>query len=183
MEITLIMAASENGVIGRDNKLPWHLPADLRHFVRHTKGKTLLMGRRTYDSLEPTPSRPNPLPERRILVVTARPGEFPFEADDVIPVGSVQEGLAMAEALGVVELMVAGGHSVYMEAWPWADRIRLTRVHADLEGDTFIGEPDGRRWEVVESQPHSADERNPYDYSFILLERRREPESESGAES
>ncbi len=180
MEITLIMAASENGVIGRDNQLPWHLPADLRHFVRHTKGKTLLMGRRTYDSLDPTPNRPNPLTDRRILVVTARPGEFPFEANDVIPVGSVQEGFAMAEALDVEELMVAGGHSVYMEAWPWADRIRLTRIHAELEGDTFIGEPDSSRWQVVESEFHPADDKNPYDFTFLVLERRRDRGEEGG---
>lgn len=173
MDITMIMAAGDNGVIGVNNRLPWYLPADLRYFARQTRGHTLLLGRRTYESLDPSPERPNPLAERRLLVVTARPGEFPFEADDVMPVGSVQEGLAMAEALDVDELMVAGGHSVFMEAWPWAHRILLTRVHADFEGDTFIAEPDPDTWEVVSEEPHSPDAANPYPYTFQVLERRR----------
>ena len=169
----MIMAAADNGAIGLNNRLPWHLPADLRYFARQTRGKTLLLGRRTYESLEPTPERPNPLPGRRLLVVTGRPGEFPFEADDVIAVGSVQEGLAMAEALDAEDLMVAGGHSVFMEAWPWANRIRLTRVHADFEGDTFIPQPDPSAWAVVSEETHPADEANPYSFSFQVLERRR----------
>lgn len=174
MEITMIMAAGDNGVIGADNRLPWHLPADLRYFAEQTRGKTLLVGRRTYESLEPTPDRPNPLPGRRLLVVTGRPGEFPFEADDVIPVGSVQEGLAMAEALDAAELMVIGGHSVFMEAWPWADRIRLTRVHGEFEGDTFIAEPAPGQWQVVSETERAADEANPYACTFQVLERRRD---------
>jgi len=173
MEITMIMAAADNGTIGVNNRLPWYLPADLRYFARHTKGKTLLLGRRTYESLDPTPERPNPLPERRLLVVTGRPTDFPYEADEVIPVGSVQEGLAMAEALDVEELMVAGGHSVFMEAWPWADRIRITRVHADIDGDTFMPEPAPLSWKLVSEESHPADDANPYAYTFRVLERRR----------
>ncbi|MEF8793697.1 dihydrofolate reductase [Thiohalorhabdus sp.] len=173
MDITMIMAAADNGSIGVNNRLPWHLPGDLRYFVRHTKGKTLLMGRRTYESLDPTPQLPNPLSERRLLVVTGRPTDFPYEADDVIPVGSVQEGLAMAEALDVSELMVAGGHSVFMEAWPWADLIRLTRVHADVDGDTFMPEPDPLAWEVVSEESHPADDTNPHPFTFQVLVRRR----------
>ena len=173
MELTMIMAADDNGVIGFRNRLPWHLPADLRHFARQTRGHTLLMGRRTYESLEPTAARPNPLPERRLLVVTGRPGEFPFEADDVIAVGSVQEGLAMAEALEVDELIVTGGHSVFMEAWPWSHRIILTRVHGEFEGDTFIPEPAPAAWELVSEEYRAADADNPYPVTFQVLERRR----------
>jgi dihydrofolate reductase len=172
MDLTMIMAAGENGVIGYENRLPWHLPADLRHFARQTRGKTLLIGRRTYESIGPTPDTPNPLPDRRLLVVTGRPGEFPYEAADVIAVGSVQEGLAMAEALDVDELMVAGGHSVFMEAWPWSRRIILTRVHGEFEGDTFIPAPDPTRWRVVSEEGHAADDDNPYPYTFQVLERR-----------
>jgi len=171
MEITLIMAAADNGAIGVSNRLPWHLPADLRYFARQTRGKTLLIGRRTYESLNPGPEHPNPLAERRLLVVTGRPAEFPFEAVDVIPVGSVQEGLAMAEALDVEELMVAGGHSVFMEAWPWASRILLTRVHGEFEADTFIPEPDPGAWQVVSEEAHAADSANPCPYTFKVLER------------
>ena len=173
MDITLIMAAADNGAIGVDNRLPWHLPADLRYFARQTRGKTLLVGRRTYESLAPSPERPNPLPERRLLVVTGRPGEFPFEANDVIPVGSVQEGLAMAEALDVDELMVIGGHSVFMEAWPWAHRILLTRVHGEFEADTFVPEPDPKTWQVMSEETHTADAANPYPHTFQVLERAR----------
>ena len=174
MRITMIMAAADNGVIGADNGLPWHLPADLRHFARQTSGKTLLMGRRTHQSLNPTPDRPNPLPNRRLLVVTGRPCEFPYESGDVIPVGSVQEGLAMAEALDVEELMVAGGHSVFMETWPWADRILLTRVHADVAGDTYVPEPDPQQWEEQETEFHPADADNPYPFTVKVLDRVRQ---------
>ncbi len=180
MQITLIMAATENGVIGQNNKLPWHLPADLQHFVRHTKGKTLLLGRNTYASLGPTPHRPNPLPHRRLLVVTNHPDAFPSKAEDVTPVGSVQEGIALAKARGVEELMVAGGHSVYRAVWPWADRIRLTRIHTELEGDTFIPDPDSRQWQVIEASFRPADEKNPYDLTFFLLARRKASENLAG---
>lgn len=178
MEITLIMAADENGVIGSRNRLPWHLPADLRYFVRHTRDKTLLMGRRTYESLRPGPERPNPLGKgRRLVVITGRPGEFPYEAEDVIPAGSVQEGLALAEAMDTDELMVCGGHSVFMEAWPWASRIRLTRVHGEFEGDTYIPDPDPDQWEAVETTYQPADADNPYACTFLVLERKRKEEA------
>ncbi|HKL77982.1 MAG TPA: dihydrofolate reductase [Gammaproteobacteria bacterium] len=177
MRITMIMAAADNGVIGANNQLPWHLPADLRYFARQTRGKTLLMGRRTYQSLDPRPDRPNPLRERRLLVVTGRPGEFPYESEEVIPVGSVQEGLAMAEALDVDDLMVAGGHSVFMEAWPWADRILLTRVHADVPGDTFVPEPDPAQWSVVDTAYNPPDSKNPLPFTFLIMDRIRQPAS------
>ncbi|MFP4561436.1 MAG: dihydrofolate reductase [Thiohalorhabdus sp.] len=172
MQITMIMAASDNGVIGVDNRLPWNLPDDLRFFARQTRGKMVLMGRRTYDSLGPTAERPNPLPKRTLLVVTGRPGDFPLECQEVVPVGSVQEGLAMAEALGEEELMVAGGHSVFMEAWPFADRILLTRVHGQVEGDTFIPDPDPRKWREVSRDHHPVDPDHTFPFTTFTLERR-----------
>ncbi|MFA9461020.1 dihydrofolate reductase [Thiohalorhabdus sp. Cl-TMA] len=173
MQITMIMVASDDGVIGFNNQLPWHLPDDLRFFVRQTRGKMILMGNGTYKSLEPTPEKPNPLPGRKLLVVTGRPGEFPYENDEVVPVGSVQEGLAMAEALDEEELMVAGGHSVFMEAWPFADRLLLTRVHGDFEGDTFISDPDPNKWKVMSSEYHPADERHSHPFTTMELLRVR----------
>lgn len=172
MEITLMVAAAENGVIGADNRLPWHLPADLRYFARQTKGKTLLMGRRTYESLGPTPERPNPLAGRRLIVVSSDPDTLP-EGDDIIPVSSVRNGVAWAEALEVPELMVVGGAGVFAETLPWADRLRLTRVHTEPVGDTYFPHPDPAEWHPVDSSTHPADFDNPHPYTFWVLERRR----------
>ena len=171
MEITLMLAAAENGVIGADNRLPWHLPADLRYFFRQTKGKTLLMGRKTYESLGPRPERPNPLPGRRLIVVSSNPNALP-DTEEVIAVPSVPQGVAWARAQEVPELMVVGGAAVFNEVLPWADRLLLTRVHTHPEGDTFFADPDPEQWEAVHASAHAADLDNPHPYTFWILERR-----------
>ncbi|KPV41549.1 hypothetical protein AN478_03020 [Thiohalorhabdus denitrificans] len=171
MEITLLVAAAENGVIGRDNRMPWHLPADLRYFARVTKGGTLLMGRKTYDSLRPSADRPNPLPGRRLLVVTRDPGRLP-EHPEVIPVGSPEEGIARAEEMGATELFVVGGAQLFRDTWDRAQRLRLTRVHAEPEGDTFLPDPVPAEWRTVEAHEHPADADNPHACTFLVLERR-----------
>ncbi|MFA9459571.1 dihydrofolate reductase [Thiohalorhabdus sp. Cl-TMA] len=170
MDITLLVAAAENGVIGKDNRMPWHLPADLRYFARQTKGRHLLMGRKTYDSLGPTAEGPNPLPGRRLIVVTREPERLPAHPE-VIPVGSVEAGIARAEEAGEAELFVVGGAQIFREAWPRANRLRLTRVHCAPEGDTVLTDPDFTEWSLVESHQSPADEKNPYACTFWVFER------------
>lgn len=172
MRVTLLVAAADNGVIGRDNRLPWHLPADMRYFARTTKGATLLMGRKTYDSLGPTSERPNPLSGRRLIVVSRSPERLP-DHPEVVPAASVRDGIGWAEDHGDSELFVVGGAQIFEQAWPYADRLRLTRVHAEPDGDTRFPDPDPDQWQVVEADRHPADDDNPHACTFWVLDRRQ----------
>ena len=157
VRVTIIAAIARNGVVGRDGGLPWSLPADLRHFMRTTRGHTLVMGRRTWDSL------PRPLPGRMHAVVTSRPG-VPVEPGVVAAFASVADALAAAaehersrrqagEAGGIepsdanphdAEIFIAGGEAIWREVWPIVDRAILSRIDADFEGDArFVEPPDG----------------------------------------
>ena len=158
--ISLIAAMADNRVIGQGNRLPWHLPADLRHFKALTVGKPIIMGRRTWESL------PGLLPDRPHIVVTRNPA---YRAEGCTVAHSVEEALAAAG--DVPEVMIVGGADFYAEMLPHADRIYLTLVHAQLEGDAFFPEYDPAEWEQLEREDHAPDERNPCPYSFITLQR------------
>jgi dihydrofolate reductase len=157
--LTAVFAASDNDVIGRDNALPWHLPADFAHFRRVTMGKPILMGRRTYQSIG------RPLPGRRNLVLSR--GDF--VAPGVETVHSIEEALALVA--GEPELANIGGAEVLRLALPRTGRIYLTRVHATVEGDTFLPPLPAAEWREVAREERAADERNAYAMSFITLDR------------
>lgn len=166
LRMAIIVAVSENGVIGRDNDLPWHLPEDLRHFRRVTMGKPVLMGRKTYESIG------KPLPGRTNIVITRNPA---FEAEGVRRVESLDEGLALAEQIarqeGVEEAVVIGGAQIYALALPAADRLYITRVHANIEGDTMLPSIDWSQWRETSREPHQGSGKTPYDYSFVTFDR------------
>lgn len=154
-----VIAASDNDVIGRDNALPWHLPADLAHFKRVTLGHAVLMGRQTFEAIG------RPLPGRRNLVLS-RSG---FRAPGVETVASLDEACAL---LGDGEcLMVIGGAQVLELALPRVQRIHLTRVHAQVQGDTRLPPLPPGQWRETARQARGADERNAWPMSFITLER------------
>ena len=159
--IGLVVAAAENGVIGRDNALPWRLPEDLRRFKALTLGKPVLMGRRTYDSIG------RALPGRRNLVLTRNRR---WQAADVHVVHSLAE--ALAQAAPAPELLVIGGEALFRDLLHQAERIYLTRVHATLAGDTHFPALDPGAWREVTREHHPADARHAYPMSFITLERR-----------
>ena len=162
MTISLVAAVARGGVIGRDNTIPWRIPADLARFREITMGHPVVMGRRTWDSI---PARFRPLPGRRNLVVTRRPLDVP----GVEAVGSVEEALArVAEA---PEVAVIGGAQLWRETLPRIGRIHLTRVHANVAGDTFFPELDPAQWREVDRREAAADERNAYPMTFVTLER------------
>jgi len=167
VRLTLVVAAAENGVIGRDGALPWHLPADLRHFKRSTLGKPILMGRKTHQSIG------RALPGRLNLVLTRQQD---YAAPGCVLVHSLDEALARAAAEGAEELMVIGGAGLYREALPRAERILLTRVHGEFEGDTRLPTFDPAEWLERSRSRREADEANPVAMSFIELARRRTPE-------
>lgn len=159
--ITLVLAVADNGVIGRDNALPWHLPADLAHFKQLTLGKPIVMGRRTFASIG------RPLPGRHNVVVTR---DRAFAVDGVTVVHGFEEALAACGA--VAEVMIIGGAAVFAAALPRAGRIHLTRVHASVAGDVHFPPLDPLVWHEVASQARQADAKNAYAMTFVTLERR-----------
>ncbi|MFL6600632.1 MAG: dihydrofolate reductase [Steroidobacteraceae bacterium] len=161
--ISLVVAMARNHVIGRDNGLPWRLPADLKHFKSVTWGKPILMGRKTFESIG------KPLPGRANLVLTRDRGWL-------APAG-VLVAHALDEALGYAhhapEVAGIGGAEVFRLLMPLATRIHLTRIDADIPGDTVFPSIDPTQWEEVESRQFAADERNAFDMRFVTLERVR----------
>lgn len=161
MRIALIAALDRNGLIGRDNALPWRLPADLQHFKRLTLGKPIVMGRLTWESLG------RPLPGRHNIVLTRDPA---YHAEGASVVHSIDAALAAAGA--VDEVMVIGGAALYRTLLPRAARLYLTRIDAAFDGDAWFPEVDPAAWREVARETHAPDERNPYPYAFVTLERR-----------
>lgn len=158
--VALVVAMADNGVIGRDNGLPWRLPADLQHFKALTMGKPVVMGRRTWESIG------RPLPGRHNIVVSRDPA---YSAPGCTVVHSVPAALEVAA--DAPEVMVIGGAQLYRETLDRAERIYLTRVRAEVEGDTRFPDLDADRWRELSRESHQADERNQYDYDFVVLER------------
>ncbi|MET0067520.1 MAG: dihydrofolate reductase [Candidatus Thiodiazotropha sp.] len=159
--ISLIAAMARNGVIGRDNRLPWHLPVDLQHFKALTLGKPMVMGRRTWESL------PGLLPGRRHVVVSRNPD---FQAEGADRVSSLDEAMRLLQ--GTPEIMIVGGAQLYTAILPNADRLYLTRVEAELNGDAVFPEIDWNQWQETSRESRPADEKNPYDCTFLTYERR-----------
>ena len=158
--ISLILAMSNNGVIGRNNQLPWRLPADLAHFKTLTMGKPMVMGRKTWESL------PGLLPGRRHIVVTR---DESYQAEGCTLVHSLDE--ALNATAGAAEVMIVGGGTLYKEMLPRANRLYLTLVDTEVEGDAHFPEIEWPVWREVSRQRHEPDERNPHAYTFVELER------------
>lgn len=160
MIISIIVAIGENHAIGKNNQLLWHMPNDLKHFKEITSGRTIIMGRKTFDSVG------KPLPRRRNIVVTRQ--------DIAIPgcevVKSIDEGLALCAE--DEEVFIGGGAEIYKQAMEKTNRIYLTIIHRDFEADTFFPEIDYLMWDEVSREYYEPDEKNPLPYSFIQLNRR-----------
>lgn len=164
MQISIIVAVAENGVIGRGGELPWRLSADLQRFKRLTMGHTIIMGRRTWESIG------RPLPGRRTIVVT-RQSDYRTNAADVTVVSSLDAALSTAEKAGEVEAFIVGGAELYRDALSRADRLYVTRVLAKVDGDTWFPDVDWSKWRKVESELTHADEKNDYPAQFEVHER------------
>lgn len=163
MTVSIIAIVAANDVIGRGNQLPWHMPADLKRFKQLTMGHHLIMGRKTYQSLG------KPLPGRINVVVTRN---LDFTPDGVAVARSVDEAISKAEAAGDDEIFIGGGADIYAQTLHRADRMYITRLHGEPEGDTFFPEfDDVNEWKLVDAEHFEADERNEYPYSFLTYER------------
>ena len=158
-EVVMILARANNGVIGRDGSLPWHLPADLRHFKALTQGTPMIMGRKTFESL------PGLLDGRRHIVLTR---DTDWQEDGAEVARSVEDALHIANA---PHISVIGGAEIYRQFLPIADRIELTEVHIEADGDASIPLPDPAVWKEAKREHHAADGSRPA-YSFVSLRRR-----------
>lgn len=157
--ISLVVAMANKRVIGKDQQMPWHMPADLAHFKKVTLGHPIIMGRKTYESIG------RPLPGRQNIVVTRQ--NITIDGCDIAH--------SLDEALSIVnnkeQIMIIGGGVLFLEALPIAQRLHLTLIDLDVEGDTFFPEWNPDEWQMISEEAHAADSKNPYDYRFITLER------------
>lgn len=162
--IAIIVAASENNVIGINNQLPWQLPADLQFFKNTTWGFPVIMGRKTFESMG------RPLKGRQNIVIT-RQADYNHPGIAVVP--SLEAALEVAREQDAERIFITGGTEIFKLAWPVVDRIYRTRVHAIVEGDAYFPEIAWDEWELVHSAPHAADEKNKYAYTFETWERKK----------
>ncbi len=163
MKVSLVVAMARNGVIGRDGKLPWHLPDDLKRFKATTVGRAVIMGRKTFESIGKA------LPNRQNIVITRRGELATATAQGCDVVASLEE--ALARVLVRDECFVIGGGEIYRAALPRADRILLTQVDADVEGDVRFPPFDAKEWTEVACESHPADERHAYAFAIVTLQR------------
>ncbi|MEO3406542.1 dihydrofolate reductase [Mucilaginibacter sp. CAU 1740] len=160
MILSIIVAIAKNHAIGKDNKLLWHLPNDLKHFKDTTSGHTVIMGRKTFDSVG------KPLPKRRNIVITRQ--AISIEGCEVVD--SLEAAVALCKAED--EVFIVGGAEIYRQAIPLTDRIYLTIIDHEFEGDTFFPELNPDEWQETKHEDFEPDEKNKYKYKFITLERR-----------
>ena len=166
MKLSLIVAIAENGVIGREGELPWHIAADLRRFKRLTMGHAIVMGRKTWESIG------RALPGRTSIIIT-RSTDYDPGTPQALVAQSLDEALTHASQADCEQdqIFIIGGAAIYADALPRAERLYLTRVHANVDGDVSFPSIDWGRWELREQSRHTADALNDYDYTFEMYER------------
>ena len=160
MTLSLIVAITKNNVIGKDNQMPWHLPADLAWFRKNTTGKPVIMGRKTFESIG------RPLPKWTNIVLS----RTPYEHEGVIWKNSFESAVDFVEEFD--EIMLIGGGELFKQYLPKADKLYLTQIQADIDGDTFFPEINWAEWNIEFEEYHQADADNPYDCRFLILQRK-----------
>lgn len=166
MVVSIIVAVSENNVIGKDNDLIWNLPDDMDFFKMKTKGHCILTGRRNFESI---PEKYRPLPNRTNIVVTRQ--DFQNE-DGLYYVKSIEEGIKLAAEKNEEELFIIGGGEIYKQSLDLTDIVYFTRVHSEFDGDTFFPELDMGKWKEVSNDFHPADDRHKYDMTFLQFNKK-----------
>ena len=165
MTLSIIVAVSDNNVIGRNNDLPWHLPADLKYFKEKTMGHCVVMGRKNFESI---PERFRPLPGRTNIVITRQPD---YQPSGVLVAHSIDDAVEMAKRQGETECFITGGGEIFRQSVHLCDKIYLTRIHHDFEGDVFFPEINWKDWKEVSRKDIPHDEKNKYPFSFLIYER------------
>lgn len=159
MKIAIIAAIAKNNAIGSDNKLLWHLPADLQFFKQTTLNNTIIMGRKTFDSIGKA------LPKRTNIVITSNPA---FQAPGCIVVSNLKDAIAKADS---EEVFIVGGAQIYQQSMEIADKMYITHVHHHFDGDTFFPAIDDKLWRVVFREDHQKDDKHAYNFSFVIYEK------------
>ena len=162
--LSAIVAIAENRVMGQNNKLPWHLPADLKHFKAITTGHPILMGRRTYESIG------KPLPHRKNIVISRDPR---YQAPGCLTVTSLEEALSQLDFKKEKELFIIGGAEIYQKYLPVLQYLYLTLLHHPFEGNVYFPELNFEEWEEISKEEHLQDEKNAYAYTFLKLKRKK----------
>ena len=163
--LSLLVAMAKNRVIGRDNKLPWHLPDDLKHFKFLTMGKTIVMGRKTYESIG------KPLPGRVNIIITRQEG---YEVPGATVVSSIDDALLMCEKIRSIngENFIIGGEELYRQTLKICQRIYITEIQRDFEGDVYFPEVDPNEWEETQRDKHISENDTNLEYHFVVLDRK-----------
>lgn len=159
--LTMIAAAAENNALGKDNDLVWHLPDDFKRFKRLTSGHHIIMGRKTFESF------PKLLPERTHVIITRKED---YNADGAIVTNSLDEAIRVSKL--DMQAFIIGGGEIYKMAMDVADKIELTRVHANFDADTYFPEIDSSKWKLLNEQFHPKDEKHKYSFSYLSYERK-----------
>ena len=164
--LSMIVATADNNIIGKDNDMPWHLPADLAYFKKVTLGKPIIMGRKTFESIG------RPLPGRRNIVISR---DESYQAEGIDSVTSIEQALALVDGSdgseGADEIMVIGGGAIYAHCLPKADRLYITKINAMITGDTRFPDYEDGNWEIMTSKLREADEKNKHQLVFCVYER------------
>ena len=159
-QITLIVAAAENNAIGKNNQMPWHLPNDFKYFKKNTLGHSVVMGRKTFESIG------KPLIDRRNIILTRN---LNYTHEDVDVANSVQEVLNYCR--DEREIFIIGGAEIYKQTLPFANTVLLTRVHTNIDGDAYFPELLDHEWKLVRAERHEKDDKHAYNYTFEVYER------------
>jgi dihydrofolate reductase len=164
--ISMIVAVASNGVIGGNNMLVWHLPADMKFFKDTTMGHCVISGRKNYESI---PDKFRPLVNRTNIVITR---QADYSAPGAIVVGSVEAAIEEAKKTGDSEIFIIGGAEIFRQSMRYADRIYLTRIYHEFEGDVYFSEPDPSIWKETSRVKGTRDEKNKYDHDFIIFDKK-----------
>lgn len=166
MILSVIVAMAHNRVIGLNNQMPWHLPADLAWFKKNTLNKPVIMGRKTFESIG------RPLPNRHNIVISRQIEPCDNKISNVSRVKSIDEAISLAQAQQPDEVFIIGGGNIYQQVLPLIDRLYLTHIDAELQGDTYFPDYLPEQWQVIYQEDHQADEKNSYPYQFKILQRK-----------
>lgn len=165
MIVSMIAALTKNNVIGKNNDLPWHLPDDMKYFMQTTKGHFVIMGRKNYQSI---PEKFRPLPNRTNIVITRQTN---FEAPGCQVINSLDEAIAVCKKANPKEIFLIGGSSIYKEGLQFANKLYLTEIHAEIDGDVYFPQINKNDWKEKSRVPHSNDDRHQYAFDFVVYEK------------
>ncbi|MWP60997.1 type 3 dihydrofolate reductase [Gilliamella sp. Pas-s25] len=166
MIVSMIVAMADNHVIGLNNQMPWHLPADLAWFKKNTLNKPVIMGRKTFESIG------RPLPGRHNIIISRQTTIESNMVPNISWVPSIDAAILLAQTQLVDEAFIIGGGNIYKQALPLANRLYLTHIDAKLQGDTYFPDYSPEQWQVIYQEAHQADDKNNYPYRFEILERK-----------